>query len=393
MDDARDLRSATSPAEPTVTPGVDPTLQVTGLSRRDLLRRGTGVVAGTALAAAGVAGAAAAPAPKRSAPAVLRQGAGEVVLYNWYANWINEVAPIFEQETGIKVTSLGNYASNDEWWAKLNAGETWDFFIPTTDWVQRANAADLLTQLDLGLIPNSANIFPDYQNIAELRKDDKPTALPFTRVYYALTYNTEQFPTAPTSWEATWDPAHGGKLALQDQAYARVGIAALTLDDNPLEPQKMDEIKGRLMEQKPLVLNYWKDYQSGMQLFIDGGATVGQLTDGRTRMGKDLGAPIAWTIPQEGALLFIDNFAIPKDAPNAENGHRFIDFLLREDIMLRQMRGMRYDTVNAAAYAQLTPEEQAAFAAPEGAKLILTTDLKANVRKSIDDLWNEVKLS
>lgn len=364
----------------------------TGLSRRDLLRRGAGATAGAAIAAAGL-GAIDVAAAKPAAPAFLRQGAGEVVLYNWYANWINEVSPIFEQETGIKVTSLGNYASNDEWWAKLNAGETWDFFIPTTDWVQRANAADLLTQLDMAKIPNYANVFPEYQNLPELQKDGQNTAVPFTRVYYALTYNTEQFPTPPTSWEATWDPAFDDKIALQDQAYARVGIAGLTLGDDPLNPQKLDEIKARLMEQKPLVLNYWKDYQSGMQLFVDGGAVVGQLTDGRTRMGQDLGAPIAWTIPTEGALLFLDTFAIPKNAPNAENGHRFIDFLHREDIMLRQMRGMRYDTVSAAAYAKLTPEEQASFAAPEGAKLILTTDLKANTRKAIDDLWNEVKLS
>ena len=59
--------------------------------------------------------------------------------------------PKFEEETGITVNLIGTYSANDEWWARLNAGETWDFFIPTTDWVERAMKADLLQPLDTGM--------------------------------------------------------------------------------------------------------------------------------------------------------------------------------------------------------------------------------------------------
>lgn len=110
-------------------------------------------------------------------------------------------------------------------------------------------------------------------------------------------------------------------------------------------------------------------------------------------MAQDLGAPVQWTVPEEGVLTFIDTFAIPKAAKNVENAHRFIDFLIRGDIMAKQMRMMRYDTLNQAAYDELTDEERASFAPPEGAKLVLGTDIKASVRKQIDDLWNEVVLS
>lgn len=236
------------------------------VTRRTLLRRSGAVAAGAGLTSGLQYGTAARPG---QAPALLRQDQGEVVIYNWYQPWIADVSPTFEDETGIKVTQLGTYSSNDEWWARLNSGESFDFFIPTTDWVQRAMAADLLTPLDLDQIPNYANIMEDYQRLEPHMTDDEVFAAPFAQVYYALVYNTDEFPEAPTSWEVTWDETYKGKITLHDQAYARVGTTALLLGDDPLNPTMWDEIKERLIAQKPLVAKYWKDYQNGMELFVN----------------------------------------------------------------------------------------------------------------------------
>ena len=355
------------------------------LSRRDVLRRGAGVAAGAALAG-GIGRSA------RSARAA-RQDGGELIIYNWYQPWIAEVVPLFEEETGISVTQLGTYSSNDEWFARLNAGETFDFFIPTTDWVQRSMAADLLAPLDLSQIPNAANIIDEFQDTDTFKQDDATYAIPWVRVYYSLTYNTDVFPEAPDSWAVTWDEEYEGRITLQDSALARIGTTALLLGDDPMNPTMWDEIREKLLEQKPLVTKYWEDYQNGMELFVNEESVVGQLTAGRTRMAMDLDAPVDWTVPKEGALTFIDTFAIPKTAENPENAHAFIDFLLRGDIMAMEMTGMRYDTLNKAAYAELSEEEQASFAPPEGAKLILGTDLAPDVRRRMDELWTEVKLS
>ncbi|MGH2531730.1 MAG: ABC transporter substrate-binding protein [Thermomicrobiales bacterium] len=362
------------------------------LTRRNLLRWTAGAAGGVA-ATASVGRAYATPSTRGPYLHLRNQDAGELVIYNWYQPWIAEVAPMFEEETGITVTQLGTYSSNQEWWAKLNAGEEFDFFIPTTDWVQRAVAAELMTPLDLEQIPNAANIMADYQEVEYYRRDDDVYAIPFFRLNYSLTYNTETFPEAPTSWGVTWNEEYEGQITLQDQAFARVGITALLLDDDPLNPTKWDEITEMLREQRPLVQKYWVDYQNGMELFVNEEVVVGQLTDGRTRNAQDVGAPVNWTVPEEGALVFIDTFGIPKTSKNPENAHTFIDFLLRPDISLLEMRGMRYDTLNQAAYDELSEEERTAFATPEGANLILVPDLTAEVRTRIDETWNEVKLA
>jgi spermidine/putrescine-binding protein len=130
-----------------------------------------------------------------------------------------------------------------------------------------------------------------------------------------------------------------------------------------------------------------------MELFINKEAVVGQLTDGRVRMAQDLGAPVGWTVPKEGVLIFIDTFAIPKTAKNVENAHKFINFLLRPDIQLKQLRGMRYDAVNAAARQLLEPDELKRFEPPAGAKLILGDLAPAEVLQKASEIWNEVKLA
>ncbi len=379
------------------------------LPRREFLRALAGsltlpAVGGLLTACGG--GTSATPTPVMSAPSptaapttgsssnVGTSGGGELVVYSWYQKWIKEdVIPAFEQETGITVKYLGAYASNDEWWAKLQAGESWDVFIPSTSYVIRAMAADLLTPLDLGQIPNYKNLLPEYQNLDYYIKEGKTYAVPFDRVFYALAYRTDVFSSPPDSWAITWDNTYAGQIALHDNAYSRIAYAALLIGDDPLRPTRWDEIRQKLIEQKALVKKYWKDYQNGMELFINKEAVVGQLTDGRVRMAQDLGAPVGWTVPKEGALIFIDTFAIPKTAKNVENAHKFIDFLLRPDIQLKQLRGMRYDAVNAAARQLLAADELKRFEPPAGAKLILGDLAPAEVLQKASEIWNEVKLA
>jgi spermidine/putrescine transport system substrate-binding protein len=142
----------------------------------------------------------------------------------------------------------------------------------------------------------------------------------------------------------------------------------------------------------PLLRTVWTDYQQGMEIFVNEEVVVGQLTAGRTRMGMAEGGPINWTVPEEGCLTFIDTMAIPRSAENPENAHTFIDFLLRPDIMAMEMEMMYYDTLNVAAREELDPEIAEGFAVPEGANLVLSTDLPAQVRSQMDELWTEVKL-
>ena len=58
---------------------------------------------------------------------------------------------------------------------------------------------------------------------------------------------------------------------------------------------------------------------------------------------------VSFSIPKEGALLWVDVMAIPKDAPRPDNAHAFIDFLLRPDIIADVSNFISYANANQAA--------------------------------------------
>jgi putrescine transport system substrate-binding protein len=61
---------------------------------------------------------------------------------------------------------------------------------------------------------------------------------------------------------------------------------------------------------------------------------VGDLVQARNRADEaGKGVHIAIVIPKEGAVVNIDTAAIPIDAPHPDNAHKFIDFLLRPEII------------------------------------------------------------
>lgn len=361
-----------------------------GMSRRSFLK-------GAAGAAAGVSAMSHALAQASTGNAGFyvnrNQDAGEVNTFTWYENWLDEILPMFEEETGIKVNRLGAYSRNDEWWARLQAGEEFDFFLPSADWAERALKADMLLPLDLDLIPNTENLSPDFQELESLTKDGKQYAQGFAREIYSLAWNTGVISEAPTSWGITWEEEYSGRITLYDQANARVGTTALYLGQDPFAPDDWDAIRESMQEQHQLITKYWKDYQTGMEMFINEEVDLGQISDGRVRMANGLGASLAYTVPEEGALVALDTLAIPANATNVENAHKLIDFIQRPEIAAMQMTIMGYDSVNQAAHESLDPEVEETFAIPEGADLRVLRDLDPQVRTQMEELWTEVQLS
>lgn len=360
------------------------------ISRRNFVKGTVGAAAGASALSTAIAQA------STGSPGFyvnLRQDNGEVLAYTWYEPWLDEIIPMFEEETGITVNRIGAFSSNDEWWARLQAGEQFDFFMPTADWAERALNADLLMPLDLSLIPNTENLIEEFQTIEALTRDGEQYAQGFARELYSLTWNTTAITENPTSWGITWDEQYAGQMTLYDQAVARVGTTALYLGDDPLNPTMWDEIREALVAQHDLVDKYWEDYQVGMEMFINEEVILGQISDGRTRMAQSAGAEVAFTVPEEGVLMGLDTLAITHNAENVENAHALINFMQRPDINALQMTIMGYDTVNRAAHESLDPEVEAGFAVPEGAQTIILRDLDPQVRSQIDELWTEVQLS
>ena len=68
------------------------------------------------------------------------------------------------------------------------------------------------------------------------------------------------------------------------------------------------------------------------------------------------GVKVEYVAGREGAQLWHDMLAIPADAPNADNAHAFINFLLRPDVMAEISNKTQYPNAVPASWPLIRPE-------------------------------------
>ena len=67
------------------------------------------------------------------------------------------------------------------------------------------------------------------------------------------------------------------------------------------------------------------------------------------------GVDVGYAIPKEGAQMFFDNLAIPKDARNVADAHAFINYLLQADVAAKNTNFLSYANGNLASQPLVDP--------------------------------------
>jgi len=67
------------------------------------------------------------------------------------------------------------------------------------------------------------------------------------------------------------------------------------------------------------------------------------------------GTEIAYVVPKEGALMWFDTFAIPKDAAHPAEALAFIDYMMRPDVIAKVTNDIGYANANEKATPLVDP--------------------------------------
>jgi len=111
---------------------------------------------------------------------------------------------------------------------------------------------------------------------------------------------------------------------------------------------------------------------------------------------RDCGAAkIAYGPPKEGAMLWIDTAAIPKDAPNPDAAHRFLDFMMEPKVAAASSTLTGYANANVPATALLdkaiTGNPWIYPPAEARARLYTITAANAEQTRERTRLWTAIK--
>ena len=118
-----------------------------------------------------------------------------------------------------------------------------------------------------------------------------------------------------------------------------------------------------------------------------------QARDRALEAGSDIS--LAYFVPREGAVLWFDMLAIPADAPNVDNAHRFINFLLQPEVIAQVSNYVKYANANLAATPLLPADirDDPAIYPPVDVRARLYTDVVTppSVDRVINRLWTAIK--
>jgi len=275
-----------------------------------------------------------------------------ILTYEGYADqdWIAS----FEKETGADVNVV--FASSpEEMFAKMqgSGGADYDLVAIDTSIIKRYNDKGLLQPIDETKLKNLQNLLPEFAGIKQTKPDGNRLSVPIAWGSLGLIYSKDEFKQAPDNWNVMWDPNYKGRILQGDDGNNNIVNTALSLgiaDPYNLTPDQVEQIKAKLIALKSNLLSYYAGGEEGATLFEQNDVVLmsafGEL---QHRELLKRGANVGYAVPKEGAVGWIDNYAISSKAEAVDLAHAWIDFWLRQDTGAAMSERYGYGNTTAKA--------------------------------------------
>ena len=313
-------------------------------------------------------GAQSAPAAAAGTTGVGGSDIGNVNIYNWSDYVAEDTVANFQTRSGLRV-NYDVYANNETLVEKLAVSpNAYDLIFPSARpladvMVKKGQLLTLdkqklpnLRHLDPGILAELAAIDPGNQHLVPYMWGTTGIGMNTEKVRAALGANA-----ALDTWGLVFDPATASRLSA-----CGIGILDDNLETtsalqlwqgrsvNERSPKTDDANKRVLLAIRPHIRKVTgsseliKDLASGDLCLVLGFS--GDVLQAKALAEENAkGVEIRYVIPREGAVRWIDVMAIPKQARNVDNAHRFIDYLLDPKVIADITNVVNYANANAAS--------------------------------------------
>ena len=282
-----------------------------------------------------------------------------VNFYNWSDYIEPSVLDTFSKATGIKVR-YETFDSNDTLETKLLAGKSgYDLVVPTGYFLERQIKAGIFLKLDKGKLPNLKYLWPEIAARLATYDPDNQYAVNYMWGTTGIGYNVAKArqrlgPDAKIdSWDIVFKPENlarfkdcGVYMLDSSDDILPTALCYLGLNPNTTDPADYEKAADLLIKIRPSVRKfhsseYLNALATGEICFVVGWSGDIKQAQKRAAEAKN-GVDIAYAIPVEGAQMWFDNLAIPKDAKNVTEAHELINYLLAPDIAAKNSNYLSY---------------------------------------------------
>lgn len=274
------------------------------------------------------------------APVLTQAGSQTLRVLAWPGYADADLVEEFEarHKVEVEVTLVG---SDDVLRKKLahSQGADYDLIAANTAEIEYYISQQLLQPLKPERIANTTRQlwrFRDYQKIPGITAAGKVYAIPYTYSDMGLIYDRQQFSTPPQSITSLWDPQYRGKVLAFNASSHNFSLASLARGRDPFRIASTDfpQVTEHLISLRRNVLTFYSQPEEAAELFRKHSVALLFANYGRQQFKqlRDAGADVGYVIPREGALAWLDCWAISRGAQDLALAEAWINFSLEAHV-------------------------------------------------------------
>jgi len=309
-------------------------------------------------------------------PTKIGKGEGALNVIEWAAYTDPSFAKKFEQQTGCKIHRKDAGSSN-EMVALMRSGGgggggQYDLVSASGDASLRLIFGGDVQPINVNLIPSWKQFLSIFKSPAHNTVDGSHYGVSVQWGPNTLIYNTKQVKPAPTTWGAIYSKTYKGKITVPNNPI-QIADAALYLmktqpklgikDPYELTKPQLDAATKLLQQQKPLLKRYWNSATDEIADFKNGDVVIGAGWPYQTLQLKAANAPVAETIPREGATGWADTWMLAKRAPHPNCAYKWMAYVTTPQVEAKQALVFGETPVNPKACPYMNKIQKGSCAA------------------------------
>lgn len=324
-----------------------------------------------------------------------KRAAGPSVLHlcTWSNYYPDAILEEFTKKTNIKL-QVSFISSNEELFAKLKAGAAgFDVIQPSDYMIRQMAALQMLTPLDHGALTNINHLDEFYTKVAY--DPGNKFSVPFTWGTTGIAINTKklQVPKEGVSWKMLTDATDPKHTSLLDDMREVFSLFLIQKGVNPniKDMTELGNVKKSILATKDKVLMFSSEPKP---LLLRDELHLAHIYSVDAIQAHIEKPEIEYFIPKEGAVIWTDNFAIPKTTLHSKEAHTFINYFLDPDNALKIITTNHLPTPNKTAKAKLPPEvlkNPGLYPGPDVMKRLYFLDDLGDTMTTVNEMWTELK--